>query len=102
MLVLERGPMDNGVPIVGGVIDKNLSYLYLVKLTHRNDILPSLKQGLHGPRIPYSPSPPSQLLGGFMRYAFGNGRVVDGKVFLHRLPPKSQKPPRADEADVGG
>jgi len=102
MLVLERGPMDDWVPIVGGVIDQYLPHLYLVKLTHRNDILPSLKQGLHGPRVPYSPSPPSQLMCGVMRYALGNGRVVDGEVFLHRLPPKSQKPPRADEANVGG
>ena len=102
MLVLERGPMDDGVFVVGGVIDQDVPNLNVVELNHRNDIFPALKQGLHGPREAYRPSPPSQLNSRIMGHALRNGRLVNGEVVPYRLPSESQKPPRAYQANVGG
>ena len=93
-LVFLDSPMDYGTLVVGSVIDQDLTQPDSLIISHRNDILPSMKEGLHASRmadVPHLfPSPHLHL------------PDVDGRVVLNRLPSKSQKPPRAYQANVGG
>jgi len=86
--------MHYGTLVVGGVIDQDLAQPDGLVISHRNDILPSLKEGLHASRMAYLPSPlPSPNL---------HFPDIDGRVVFNRLPSYKQKPPRAYQANVGG
>lgn len=92
--ILLYGSVDYGIVVVGGVIDQDLTKPDSLIISHRNDILPSLKEGLHAARMAYLPSPlPSPYL---------HLPDIDGRVVLNRLPSYKQKPPRAYQANVGG
>ena len=77
-LVFLDSPMHYGALVVGGMIDQDLTKPDSLIISHRNDILPSLKEGLHASRMAYLPSP---LPSPYLHLPDINGRVV-----LNRLP----------------